>query len=640
MAHVPVNISSLYGPQYGVISDGVTDNADAIDAMAAAAVRMGVRDIYLGSGDIAVGRSLSFNYGINVWGELAFGDTSTIGNGDTNRPATRILPLASGTFTNGYIFGLNTTDFATAAKPGYYFGGGLRNLFIEDIHGVGGIRGCISFGNAPEFYNYGTKSCLKSLVRPSTEYTDDFRVIRCFYGAPEDPTEYQFDIAGTGDALLIDGMNAPPDGSNAIIIRGCDGGKITNHINGNIYVETGTVEIDTIHKETASVRIGDGANVTINNLFDKSSTGQPTAPIYVDAAGSQDTSLTLVNCAFDWQGPMNIFAYDGLFEVVISSSTRLKVINCYRLTGGSYTNRTATGIRVGKSNGVTPIDNWAYWTDILSKDCEIQANYKVAYRHVLSAWTPLYEGFSAAAVQATATPGLFAPGTGTYYYNSSRIYDTVQGIGQQGSNAEVSAVISNTNQLVNLTLSFGSGDPPAPGMVRVYRGTTTNSYNFYADIPVMGPSVPILFDTGDFINGLEWQSRVAGVRDFLYNLNADLEYDIRLNGDNGSLRNLKPFITQPGNSGVTLKVSSLTDVLYNVAISGDRAVGLPGTGRPGDRVRVSRTAAATGAFNVTIAYGSGGGSTLNIAAPTTIAWADFEWIPSLNYWVLMSNGSV
>lgn len=90
-----------------------------------------------------------------------------------------------------------------------------------------------------------------------------------------------------------------------------------------------------------------------------------------------------------------------------------------------------------------------------------------------------------------------------------------------------------------------------------------------------------------------------------------------------------------GDADTTLTLDqSQTVVMYGSAITADRAVNLPATGRNGFTFRVVRQAGATGAFNINV--GSGPLKALAAAGE----WCEVQWSAAAAAWVLTAAGSL
>jgi hypothetical protein len=291
-------------------------------------------------------------------------------------------------------------------------------------------------------------------------------------------------------------------------------------------------------------------------------------------------------------------------------------------------------VRIDQDDNSTPVPGWASYADLLSRDGEIMPGYNVVLDHIIPAAANSYAGPWSAEINSG---GDWKIATGTYYYRTVRVYDVENLIGKTGTNAEVSVTVSNTSSVVLLSAYCAQRSPgagPVQGMTRFYRGTASGSYDAYADVPLIAPDPAIITDDSVRIGGVPWISRPASGIDTIYP--PDMTVPWRVSGI-GLLSNSWPIITAPGNATVTLGVASEQQVTYSVALTAARAVTLPALGRTGDKVRVTRTAAATGAYNLTVAYGSGGGSTATIGAPTSVAFAEFEY--NGTYWDLVAKSS-
>jgi len=99
--------------------------------------------------------------------------------------------------------------------------------------------------------------------------------------------------------------------------------------------------------------------------------------------------------------------------------------------------------------------------------------------------------------------------TGTVYYKAAGYYDIVRGLGVIGS-VEVNFAVTNGQKPIP-SIGIGSETRGHPVMVRLYRGTSTGSYDKYVDIPML--SGGILVDNGVDVCGFPWITRVAGAPD-------------------------------------------------------------------------------------------------------------------------------
>lgn len=106
---------------------------------------------------------------------------------------------------------------------------------------------------------------------------------------------------------------------------------------------------------------------------------------------------------------------------------------------------------------------------------------------------------------------------------------------------------------------------------------------------------------------------------------------------NGATGDLGPT-ADSGNADVTLTEDQADGAIYfNTALTADRAVNLPATGRPKARVLVSRRSSATGAFNLNVK--NSGGTTLK-ALGSASTWAEFHWVTTSAGWYLSASGTI
>lgn len=417
----------------------------------------------------------------------------------------------------------------------------------------------------------------------------------------------------------------------------CFGGVIRQCINGSMYIDARNITIENWHAENSTLKVDSDAHVLMVNSSIAQNT-ELTAPVIQmigSFEGGNSNCLELDNVSFRWQSATQ-FASTSPFDVSLGQGCRLVIRNCRRTVNGTNSAVNDVGIRVGQDDNTTPVPGWKSYADLLSRNGEIMPGYNVVLDHVIPAASGAFMGPYLASA-ASSLPNSWKIATGTYYYRAVRMYDVEKRIGTAAS-ADVSTTISNTSSLISIAAycaSRTSGAGPVQGMTRFYRGTASGSYNAYADVPLIATDPAGVVDNGDTINGVPWISRAASGIDTIYPPDMTVPWRV---GGVGLLLNGQPIITSPGNAATTLGVASEQQVIYGAALTAARTVTLPALGRKGDKVRVTRTAVATGAFNVTVAYGSGGGSTATIAAPTSVAFADLEY--NGTYWDLMAKATV
>lgn len=628
---------------FGAYSDGSHDDHQAIINAGVWCKANLVRHLDALGGQIGLSASTYTPYGVQVHGAL----NST----DPYRPATQVITLAGAVYTNNIMWGLNTTDNVNGTSDGFWFGGGLEDIcFIDDPDeggaGLGTAIGFISFGVNVEMRRVGGRFMYQVGQRPPLgdpikAYCDNFRLTDCFFSDPVDGTVPAFLISGLGDGLIVEGLNGPSDGSMGIsLVPYTDGqvysGVIRQVINCSMYIDSPNITIDNWHAEGCTLTIGSEAHVVLRNSNISESTTLTTPPIIYESAIGNSNSLELDNVTFRWLGSPTQFNSPCAFDVAMGAQGRLVVHNCRRSVNGTNSSTIDTGIRICESDLATPIPGWAAYADLLSRDGEVMPRYNVVYDKAIPAAVSHFQGPFDTTINA-ADSGAWTIATGTYYYRAARLIDKVNLIGEVGTNAEVSAVVSSTSKLVNLSgysANNTAGNGPAQGMTRFYRGTATGSYDHYADVPIISSDPANITDDGTYIGGVPWVGRSAGGVDTLRATYLNTPYRVVAYG---KVVSDITVVSEVGDAALSLKYATKQMVICYDNLTSDRAITLPPVAIDGDEARVTRN--RTTGHNITIAYGSGGGSTWNIGAPSNVGWADFVYDASAGYWQLSGAGT-
>lgn len=617
---------------FGMKADHWTDDSAALQAMVNWAFSQNMRDVYLPPGAIGLGSSVFIPYGLMLHGQLS--------SYDLTRPSTRIITITGASYTNGFMMGFNTEDNSTEGDGGFYFGGGMENVCFLDEAGLGNAKGIIAFGHNYEFKNLGGRFMLQVLNRAENAYSDNMRIINPYYSNSSDPDVAQFAIAGGGDGLIIECGNFPPDQSRAIEIGpftrgGAFGGVIRQCINGSMYIDGYNITIENWHAENSTLKIGVSAHVIVvnSNVGEDTLLTEPPIQMVDSIEFGNSSFLELNNVSFRWSGIGQFYSACD-FDVSVYFEANVSIKNCRRIVNGVNSVSVSTGIRIAQEDKVTPVPGWEPYSDLLSKGAQILPGYNVILDHAIPSATGVYQGIWSTQINSSSVDA-WRISTGTYYYNSVRMYDTTKMIGVTSAHGEKSATVTSTSSTVSLadySSPRSAGVGPVQGMTRFYRGTAAGVYNVYADVPILAPDPAGITDDGDYVGGVRWKSRTSGGMDVIYQ--PDLTVPWHVYGV-GVLKNMVPVITTPGNAAVTLRVASDQQVIYTSPITANRAVTLPALGRKGDQVRVTRTSGATGAFNVTIAHGGG---SITLAAPASAATAEF--MHNGTSWVLVAQSSV
>lgn len=424
--------------------------------------------------------------------------------------ATRFVPLAGASFTQGFMFIFNSSDGLTWDDdfPNIDTGGFSGGYFDNSPNVVTGVKACLGFGSC-EFENLRGNRMAGMVKRPAGVYSDNFKVRRV-YCEPVIGADYQIDIIGLGDCPVIEEchfpFNAANPGSgtpNGVKVSASLGGKIADCIGGNVLISGGgKVTVERGHYEKSKILIN-ASSAEIKSTFMSADSGEP---IETTDDSAQDHHVSLEDVEFAYTLGAN--EWSGA-DVKLDNRFTLSVKNCYRrfTVSGSIDKSQLSGISVVDSGG-SAVTDWNNFSYALSRNGFIGRNYNVDLTFTLVEKSNSYSGIGTSALDGAVSWG---EATGTYYYTSQVLTDKGRLLGRTQISAEESIAATNGGNGVRLDLSYG--DRVNSGIVRVYRGTSTGSYNKYVDIPAF--SMGRLYDDGVNLNGYPWVSRSAGAVDTL-----------------------------------------------------------------------------------------------------------------------------
>jgi len=504
-----------------IVADGVKDNYATIQAAVNAAYSQRIREVSIGAGDIVIKHSISVPYGIVLGGRLSTTRWTT-------RPVTRLIPTTDGTYTNHYMIGLNTTDFATPAHAGYMNGGGLTDVvFYNPGKAVSNIYGVIAFGDGTTFTRVASMSMDKTIVRGPNAVSDNF-VVRGFSSSNNKLTgQYPIELYGSGDSadisdcafdvgdqgILIAGKNETGTGSSMSTAR------IANCINGNMMIGGIATTIDNWHAEGATVTVEDGAQLTIHSAYIGQTSGISGPPINTQY-GQYGSALTMDSVAFRW-APIWDPVFNGTMtaEVSLADSTAFSCVSCSRAMDGLGVVPQHTGIRLQNASG-TPVADWDSNSQYLLRRGTVFPRQRVAFPGSVGYWPNSFAGIDSIALISTGVSGSWTLPTGTYYYTSVLLLDQPSLTGKAQSSAEASIAISDTKHAIQPAVHNTYSGAAFNGMVRFYRGTSSGSYDTYVDVPFVYGSTQYPVDDGTYMEGMPWIARSAGPIDTLVSATA------------------------------------------------------------------------------------------------------------------------
>lgn len=615
----------------GADKTGALNSSDAIMAAAAAVSGKG-GVVLLQPGTYRIDKTCVIPAGVFI---------VAIGGGNGSMPV-RFVPVSGATYTGGWMFMFNSTDGTTATSDVYRrpHTGGMVGCALDNYSTeFPNIRGIICFGSAL-FSDLRFYKMVCAIKRPANYYVDRWNLTRIYIDQEyAGSTEYQIELDGSGDSILLDTCTFPVGdayqnvpmkavriqnsqallSSAGAIVRGC--------INGKFYFRgVKALQVSGMHQEYGDYTF-DKTNYSFEDSYISVNSAATTIPIR-HVGDSNFTSMyygKLKNLEFMWG--FGNFKGANLFDVQTNTSFALDVDRCVRVIDVTGASPQLTGIRISENNTTTELANWKRNSHILSKNASLSA-YSIANKPQTFTLVNDYSGIFYIAVENTGSGNTWDKPTGTYYYDTQYLVDVQNLVGLNQTSAIASANVTVTaGSVVNMNTSVGTNTPQC--VIRIYRGTSSGSYNEYADIPCL--SVKSLFDTGSMINGLPWLSRTTGPKDTLKSSTVgDWTYSPT------------SVIKRPNPQYVSRSTNGLYGVFgghqvneYNAPLTADLGLGKPANALTGDTVRIVRTSLSTGSFNVYVNdLGSAGSTVKSLAAGQ---WVDLFF--NGTYWTVAGSGS-
>lgn len=512
--------------KYYQLSDG-SDWAPAFQrAVAAGKLRVKVK-----SGNYGVGSTVFLPAGFWIDGESR---------------NTTFFPLVTATsLTNGFLFMINSNDGVSWITPYPNMNtGGFTSCQFDNRHSIPALRGVKCFGSG-KFEQLSFSGYRQSISRPTGFYCDSFQVKDIICQNPQDNTEYQIDIQGLGDGFTAHDIHCPYTVATtssvlAMRVRGVNGGTISDCIGGDYLIElSNDVNITSGHFERAQ-HIYDSANVRVSSQFN------PDVRIPIITKGTfasannesrfvvdlSNTTFRNIEGLMEWTG----------FHVSQGSSVQLSIENTSQVWSvqGDFQRVQKAGIRICQEDLTTTVPSFNNYSYLTSKRSFVDIPNIVSLNHSTRMSDTGFVGISTTRVEPvgvrSAGVNQWKISTGTYYYNAQILYDTGRALGRNPTNSEVSATAALGSMIIN---NIGFGTAPRNAIIRLYRGTSTNSYSHFVDIHTIGSTW--LHDNGNSVNGIAWSTRTAGPMNTINSVGSYIKF-------NGSLIDLTAT-TIPNSAG-------------------------------------------------------------------------------------------
>lgn len=436
--------------------------------------------------------------------------------------------LGSGTFVDGCMFMLNTTNGITWTTPYPNMNtGGFNRCNFTNPNGVASARGIKCFGSG-KFEQLKFNGLTQSIMRPTGFYTDSFHLNDIIAENPQGNESYQFDILGLGDGFMAKDIHCPytvatAQSMKAMRLRGVQGGTVEACVGGDYLVELcGNVNFIGGHFERAQ-HIYDSSNVTVDSQF-LPDTRIPIITQGTFASASNESRFTVKLQNTEFRTVAGLMEWSG-FHVQQGDSVVIAVDNAMHVwtVQGDFQRDQQAGIRMCQADGVTTIPSFNNYSYLTSRKSVVDIPNIVSLDHGVRMADAAFQGIASARVEAVGTRNAgvdqWKAAVGTYYYNAQVLYDAGRALGRNPVNAEASltAALGTMN-----VLNVGFATSPRHGIIRLYRGIAAGSYTHYVDIHSLGST--FLFDDGVTVNGVPWLTRTAAAMNTINSMGSFIRF--------------------------------------------------------------------------------------------------------------------
>lgn len=270
------------------------------------------------------------------------------------------------------------------------------------------------------------------------------------------------------------------------------GGKIENIINGNIVVGASrALSISNCHFERGNIEIKSCPSITIKDSSFNYLDGLNKIVINrINSSSRSYSNISLENLLFNIEDE-SIF-HSNVYDVVCDLSN-ISIKNCNRRHSTNL-----MGLKLGlisDSNVISDFSEYNIKSSIYSDNCFI-ANKNITESFMYH----LKSGTMNVSLSLNDSVS-FEKESGTYYYKSIVFTDDIRIIGQ-GNRTE--QTITTDGKAINITGFYNNGIQNSN--MRLFRGTSSNNYKEYVDIPIKYGTQ--LIDFGTHVSGFYWKSIV------------------------------------------------------------------------------------------------------------------------------------
>jgi hypothetical protein len=428
------------------------------------------------------------------------------------------IPANGGSFDGDIVFRLNTDATHGWVKtypglPATAVSGFV--LHAAEAAAAGHNLTAFEFGGSPAFSELMFLGFDQG-IRQIDQYCDLVKISRIYSFAKPDTPNYLIDLPYTGDSVDINQIHSSIDSAldyrvKLLRLRYKNGATIRNVINGDVLIEfSRAVVIETMHMESGQVQMSASSGRISDGLFYmRGRAGQKVTPVVVSQPAGQASAVsavvTLSDLGFAYVTDLpGSYPTDGTpnFSVSGTGSTpshQILIRNLHRVAGSStasFLNNHAFGVTCGDA----VFDAYSHFASVESQFANGIWRFSGRREAI-----PASGGIDNTTFSALDSFRTWQGASGTYYYRVVALYDTKRLLGRRGS---AQATLSPVSGGPGVSLFVGL-DWRQPGvMLRVYRGTASDSYDKFVDVPLI--SGARLHDSGLDIGGFPWVTRTAG----------------------------------------------------------------------------------------------------------------------------------
>ena len=399
---------------------------------------------------------------------------------------------------NGFIFGMNTTDGINWDSQYSTDKCEIRNAFIEGWNSPVETKGVHVLSKMSNINNIKFSNFRKAIVKDKY-YTDLFTIDKCDFVINNSRynDDFLITISGSGDGLLINQLHFSTGSfnenesvyRNGIFITSCNGGKLTNIINSNIEIHNSSeLIIENYHSESGIFNISNSSLTLKNSSFLNTKNNHfITLGTSSDAYNQRCNKITLDNVYFSFSNTKDFRPQKQIFDINVLDNSLINIRNCFRRCGTSL-----LGLSIAR-NG----ESFKRFNKLSSKS---SLNCNIIADKVLNDYSfNTFGGNQNTIFNLSEGNVKWNSSVGTYYYIFQVLFDEDRKL------STISNEVSFTN--TGKSINFNRGSYSITNcMLRIYRGTQSDVYTHFVDLPILYDWNNVLTDFGNDIGGYYWNS--------------------------------------------------------------------------------------------------------------------------------------